>query len=70
MDPKKIERINELARLAKQRQLTPEEQTERQDLREEYIQAYRASLMAQLDSLVIERPDGTREHVKRRKGVH
>ncbi len=70
MDPKKIERINELARLAKQRQLTPEEQTERQALREEYIQAYRASLMAQLDSLVIERPDGTREHVKRRKEVH
>lgn len=70
MAPKKIERINELARLAKQRQLTPEEQTERQALREEYIQAYRASLMAQLDSLVIERPDGTREHVKRRKEVH
>ena len=70
MDQKKIERINELARLAKTRALTPEETAERQALREEYIQAYRASLMSQLDSMVIQRPDGTREYLKRRGGIH
>ena len=35
MDQKKIDRINELARLAKQRELTPEELEERKALREE-----------------------------------
>ncbi len=70
MDRKKIDRINELAHISKQRELTPEEIEERKALREEYIQAYRANLMAQLDSMVIERPDGTREHVKRRKGIN
>ena len=70
MDRKKIDRINELAHISKQRELTPAEIEERKALREEYIQAYRANLMAQLDSMVIERPDGTREHVKRRKGIN
>ena len=70
MDQKKIDRINELARLAKQRELTPEELEERKALRETYIQAARANLMAQLDSMVIERPDGTRQRVTRRKGVN
>lgn len=70
MDQNKIDRINELARLAKTRALTPEETAERQTLREEYIQAYRASLMAQLDSMVIQRPDGSRERLKRRGGIH
>ena len=70
MDQKKIDRINELARLAKQRELTPEELEERKALREENIQAARANLMAQLDSMVIERPDGTRQRVTRRKGVN
>lgn len=70
MDRKKIDRINELAHISKQRELTPEEIDERKTLREEYIQTYRANLMAQLDSMVIERPDGTREHVKRRKGIN
>ena len=70
MDRKKIDRINELAHISKQRELTPEEIDERKTLREEYIQTYRANLMAQLDSMVIERPDGTREHVRRRKGIN
>ena len=70
MDRKKIDRINELAHISKQRELTPEEIDERKALREEYIQTYRANLMAQLDSMVIERPDGTREHIKRRKGIN
>jgi uncharacterized protein YnzC (UPF0291/DUF896 family) len=66
MDQKKIDRINELARLAKQRELTAEEQAERAVLRREYIDAYTANLRATLDNTVIVRPDGTREAVKQR----
>ena len=35
MEQKKIDRINELARLARERQLTPEETAERDALRRE-----------------------------------
>ena len=48
MEQKKIDRINELARLAKQRELTEEEQAERTALRQEYIAAFRGNLEAQL----------------------
>ena len=44
MDKVKIERINELGRLAKERELTSEEQAERQALREEYIAYFRAEI--------------------------
>ena len=44
-----IARINELARKAKAEGLTPEEISERDKLRRIYIDAYKASLTAQLD---------------------
>jgi uncharacterized protein YnzC (UPF0291/DUF896 family) len=66
MDQKKIDRINELARIAKERELTQAEQAERSVLRREYIDAYTANLRATLDNTVIVRPDGTREAVKQR----
>ena len=69
MDQKKIDRINELARIAKERELTQEEQAERAVLRREYIDAYTTNLRATLDNTVIVRPDGTREAVKQR-GKH
>jgi uncharacterized protein YnzC (UPF0291/DUF896 family) len=48
---KKIERINELARKAKTTGLTDEEIDERNELRKDYIQAFRSSLRVQLDSI-------------------
>ena len=45
-----IARINELARKAKAEGLTPEETQERDKLRRIYIDAYKRSLTAQLDS--------------------
>ena len=45
-----INRINELARKAKAEGLTPEEIAERDKLRRIYIDAYKASLTAQLDN--------------------
>ena len=64
MDQKKIDRINELARIAKQRELTQEEAAERALLRREYIDAYTANLRATLDNTVIVRPDGSRQSLK------
>lgn len=44
MEKAKIDRINELGRIAKERPLTPEEEAERARLREEYLKFFRASL--------------------------
>ncbi|MBE6532725.1 MAG: DUF896 domain-containing protein [Ruminococcaceae bacterium] len=44
MEKAKIDRINELGRIAKERELTEEEISERAALREEYIKFFRSSL--------------------------
>ena len=44
MDRAKIDRINELGRIAKERELTEEEKIEHQALREEYIAYFRAEI--------------------------
>ena len=67
MEQKKLERINELARKAKTGELTVEEQEEQKLLRQEYIQAYRDSLRAQLENMVIVDKDGNRIPVKSMK---
>ena len=67
MEQSKIDRINELARKAKTEGLTPEEEEERAALRAEYIAAYRESLRGQLDSMVIQTPDGKKTKVTRRE---
>ena len=66
MDPKLLERINELARAAKERALTKEEIAERDELRRQYIVEYRASLRSILENTYIRRPDGTKEKLKAR----
>ena len=48
MEKEKIDRINELGRIAKVRELTPEESVERQKLREEYIKFFRAGIRGEL----------------------
>ena len=63
-----VKRINELAKIAKERELTPEELEERARLREEYIIEFRRSFSAQLDNTVIRRPDGTEERLSDKKG--
>ncbi|MBQ8880440.1 MAG: DUF896 domain-containing protein [Clostridia bacterium] len=44
MEKIKVDRINELGRIAKERELTPEETEERKLLREEYMREFRAAL--------------------------
>ena len=57
----KIDRINELARKAKETGLTEEEIIERDILRQEYIAAFRENLKAQLD--MIEFVEDTVDHL-------
>ena len=68
MEQVKIDRINELARKSKtEAGLTPEEREEQAALRQEYLAAVRANLTAQLDSTVIQYPDGTRKNLKKQR---
>ena len=62
-----IDRINELARASRERELTAEEKAEQQQLRAEYVAAIRQSLRAQLDNSYIVRPDGTTESIRQRR---
>ena len=66
MTQEKIDRINALARKAKTQGLTPEETTERDALRREYIDSVKANLTAQLDNTVIQQPNGLRTPLKKK----
>ena len=44
MDKVKIDRINELARMSKERELTEDEKSEQAALRKEYIEEFRRTL--------------------------
>lgn len=68
MTQEKIDRINILARKAKSPEgLTPEETAERDTLRREYVEAFKKNLTAQLNSTVIQYPDGTRRPLRPKK---
>lgn len=66
MTEKKIKRINELARKQKAEGLTEEEKAEQLKLRGEYINAYKQSLISQLENTYILEPDGTKRKVRRK----
>lgn len=66
MEREKIDRLNELARRAKQQALTAQELEERARLREEYIAAFRGNLEAHLNSIVVQYPDGTRKKLEKK----
>ena len=64
MQQRKMDRISELTRLSRERELTAEEQAERQALREEYIREFRSNMKQILDNTTVERPDGTIEPLR------
>ncbi len=64
MNPEMIERINELARLARERDLTPEEQEERARLRREYIDHFKTGARQTLENTLVQYPDGSRVPLK------
>ena len=60
MEKAKIDRINTLAHLAKERALTDEELQERDALRKEYIEDFRKATIDVLENTYIQTPDGVK----------
>jgi uncharacterized protein YnzC (UPF0291/DUF896 family) len=67
MEKAKLERINELARKQRASGLDEQEKNEQAELRQEYIAEIRASFGCMLDNTYIQRPDGTKEKIKKHK---
>ncbi len=67
MEKKKLQRINQLTAISRQRPLTPEETAERAQLRAEYRASVCRNLEEQLDHMAIQYPDGHKEFVKDKK---
>ncbi len=64
MTPEKIERISALTRLSRERELTPEEQAERAELRRQYVDHFKASTRQTLENTLVQYPDGSRVPLK------
>lgn len=64
----RIARINELYHKSQAEGLSQEEKEEQVLLRKEYVENIRANMKSQLDSIIVENPDGTREKLKDRHG--
>ena len=60
MEQANLNRINELAKIAKTRALTEEEQAERARLRKEYLAEFRTAFQQQLSNTYIQYDDGTK----------
>ena len=67
MEKTKLDRINELARLAKERELTPEELSERDTLRREYVAEWRRGAEQILENTYIQTPDGKKHKLQKRE---
>lgn len=66
INEKTIERINELYRKSKAEGLTNEEMEEQKNLRRAYVDAMKANLRSNLETIKIQQPDGTLIDVKQR----
>lgn len=64
MEKKKLERISELTAIARERELTAEEKSEREALRNEYRQSVTANFRDTLEHTSIMEPDGSKIRVK------
>ena len=61
-----LDRINELAKKAKEKGLSVEEQAERDSLSAEYIKQFRASMRGILDNTYVQYPDCRKEKIKKK----
>jgi uncharacterized protein YnzC (UPF0291/DUF896 family) len=62
----RLERINELAKKAREVGLTPEETAEQARLRKEYLAAFRKNMEAQLENTYLVGPDGEKRKLPRK----
>lgn len=60
MEKEKLDRLSELTRISRSRELTANEKEERQKLRNEYRAAVTGNLRAQLENMTIVEPDGSK----------
>lgn len=71
-----LDRINWLARKAKDEGLTPAEKEEQQELRQQYIQAFRAGFRNQVEGMKVVDEEGTDvtpeklKQIQKEKGLH
>jgi uncharacterized protein YnzC (UPF0291/DUF896 family) len=68
MTEEKIKRINVLAAKAKTEGLTDEEKAEQAQLRREYIDSVKASLVGQLENTYLVDEKGNKQKLKKRGG--
>lgn len=66
MKQEKIDRINQLAKKAREVGLTPEEAVEQKELRAEFIRDFKGNLEAQFENVYIEMPDGSKEKLQKK----
>ena len=66
MEQNKLERINELARLARERELTPEEIAERELLRKEYLAEWRLGAEQVLENTYIVDRNGVKKKLRKK----
>ena len=67
MEQTKIDRLNQLAHKAKAEGLTEAELAERDQLRKQYIASFRGNLEAQLENIVVVKPDGSQEKLPKKE---
>ena len=67
MEQWEYDRISELTRISRERELTPEEQEERALLRRKYIDSFKLSLTSQLDSTYVVDEKGNKTKLERKK---
>ena len=65
----RIKRINELYHKSKAEGLTEAEKEEQQTLRKEYVANVRANLRGQLNSITIQKEDGSMENLGEKFGT-
>ena len=66
MENSKLQRINELARIKKERELTAEETAERDALRKECLDEWRKGAIEVLENTYIQTPDGKKHKLQRK----
>ncbi|MFR5969110.1 MAG: DUF896 domain-containing protein [Oscillospiraceae bacterium] len=67
MDKEKMDRISELTRLSRERELTPDELTERAALRAEYLQDWRKSTVNVLENTYIVDEKGNKHKLQKKQ---
>lgn len=67
MEQSKLDRINELAHLAKERELTAEETAERAELRKEYIEEWRRSTISILENTYVVDEAGNKKPLAKKR---